>query len=243
VEVINAGVCGYDSSESLINLIFRVLEIQPDLIIVYHGTNDVHARMVVPGFYRGDNSGRRRQWQLPRVHAIERSVLLRIVCRRLGVTSQTGLETLVNSPAFVGAVSETAMRARPDVQMAALDANPPVYFARNLRCMAAVARVHGVPLMFSTWAHCPHAGDYAATAPYQRGFSEGNATVLAAAAELDVPVFDFAAVMSTNLRYWADGRHVNEEGARLKAELFAAFLHEQALVPAPADDGVLGDTP
>jgi lysophospholipase L1-like esterase len=46
VEVINAGVGGYTSWESLINLEFRVLNLQPDLIAVYHGVNDIHARLV-----------------------------------------------------------------------------------------------------------------------------------------------------------------------------------------------------
>ena len=43
VEVINAGVGGYNSWESLINLQFRVLDVDSDLVIVYHGVNDVYA--------------------------------------------------------------------------------------------------------------------------------------------------------------------------------------------------------
>ncbi|HXV35845.1 MAG TPA: SGNH/GDSL hydrolase family protein, partial [Myxococcota bacterium] len=62
VEVINAGVGGYNSFESLINLQFRVLDVEPDLVIVYQNTNDVHTRFVDPAFYRGDNFGRRRPW-------------------------------------------------------------------------------------------------------------------------------------------------------------------------------------
>ena len=48
VDVINAGVPGYTSWESLINLEFRVLDINPDLVIVYDALNDVHARLVRP---------------------------------------------------------------------------------------------------------------------------------------------------------------------------------------------------
>ena len=44
-------------------------------------------------------------------------------------------------------------------------------------------------------------------------------------------MFDFAAVMPTDKRFWLDGRHVNVEGARLKARLFADFLHEAGLIP------------
>ena len=55
IEVINAGVPGYTSWETLINFQFRVLDIEPDLIIIYHGTNDTHARLVLPKFYQSDN--------------------------------------------------------------------------------------------------------------------------------------------------------------------------------------------
>jgi hypothetical protein len=44
VQVINAGVPGYNSWEILVNLEFRVLDLDPDLVIIYEGTNDVHAR-------------------------------------------------------------------------------------------------------------------------------------------------------------------------------------------------------
>jgi hypothetical protein len=43
-------------------------------------------------------------------------------------------------------------------------------------------------------------------------------------------MFDFAAVMPKEATYWADGRHVNEAGAVVKARLYAEFLHEQGLI-------------
>lgn len=51
------------------------------------------------------------------------------------------------------------------------------------------------------------------------------------AAQRNVPLFDFASAMPTDRQHWADGRHVNEEGALLKAELFAAFIDKQELIP------------
>jgi hypothetical protein len=42
----------------LINLELRVLDLDPDLILVYHGINDIQARFVwPPETYFGDNSG------------------------------------------------------------------------------------------------------------------------------------------------------------------------------------------
>jgi hypothetical protein len=106
VEVINAGAGGYSSWESLINLEFRVLDLDPDLVIIYHGTNDVHTRLVEPGSYRGDNSGRRRQWSAPPVPLlIKYSYLSRIVSSKLDLDlfRREGLGSFVNAPSYRGA--------------------------------------------------------------------------------------------------------------------------------------------
>ena len=225
VEVVNAGVGGYTSWESLANLAFRVLDIEPDLVIVYHGTNDVKARFVDPAIYAADNSGRRKPWTTPQVHPIERSCLLRILLHRLGSATQVHLGTVVNHPLYFG--EEDGLEP-----LQVLAANPPIYFRRNLESMIAVARVHGIAIMLMTWAHSPHFGDYCAIDYFQHGFEENNTVVREVALKHQVPCFDFVEVMSRDKRFWADGRHVNEQGARLKAKLVAAFLDQRDLLPA-----------
>jgi lysophospholipase L1-like esterase len=49
IEVLNAGVKGYTSAESLQNLLFKVLDYEPDAIVVYHAVNDFYPR-TYPGF-------------------------------------------------------------------------------------------------------------------------------------------------------------------------------------------------
>ncbi|NQT94471.1 MAG: hypothetical protein HQ559_17070, partial [Lentisphaerae bacterium] len=232
VEVINAGVPGYNSWESLINLVFRVLDLDPDLLLVYHGTNEVHARLVRPDAYRGDNSGRRRQWQEPRIAFLERSVFLRILRRRWGLSFQAGVETVVNAPTFVGAGSAYPGRVSLEQYNATLDANPPRYARRNLVSMIALAEAHGIDIVLASWASSQHFGDYAAWSFYRRGFEEQNRVTREVAVEKGVPFFDFASVMSDDRAYWHDGRHVNVKGARKKAELFADFLAGSGLLPS-----------
>ena len=95
--------------------------------------------------------------------------------------------------------------------------------------MVAVARAHGVEVVLSTWAHSPYFADYASTAHYQSGFQENNAAVKDVARERSVKLFDFAEQMPKEKKYWADGRHVNEEGALVKARLYADFIHTNVL--------------
>ena len=221
VEVVNAGVGGYNSWETLVNLAFRGLDLEPDLVIVYHGTNEVHVRLAPD--YPGDGTGFRRHWSEPRVAWWQRWALLRIVARRTGSDRQPGIRDLT--------VQRRARPFFPDAPHARLDAHPPTHFARNLRSLVGLARAHGVSVVLATWAHSPHFDDYAASDHYQRGFREGNEVVQAVGEAMQVPVFDFAAVMPQDRRYWHEGRHLNAEGAAVKAGLFAGFLVEQGLVP------------
>ncbi len=230
VQVINAGVPGYNSWEILVNLEFRVLDLDPDLVIIYENTNDVHARMVEPSAYRGDDLGRRQAWQVPPVALWEQSALLRIVSRTMNVTRQVSIDDFVSSPTYVSWPFEYRLSEDNLDPAEILKENPPIYFRRNLENMSAIAKEQGVTILLTTWAHSPYLKDYAAQDHYQHGFQENNDVVQEVAADQQVPLFDFAEVMPQEAIYWADGRHVNEAGALVKARLFAEFIHEQGLI-------------
>ena len=230
VEIINAGVPGYNSWEILVNLEFRVLDLDPDLVIIYEGTNDVHARMVAPGAYRGDNTGRRQAWQAPSIAWWEHSALLRILARSMNLSRQVGIDDFVSAPTYMSWPYDARLAAANLTTAELLAENPPIYFQRNLENMVAIAQAHDVDILLSTWAYSPYLNDYAAEAGYQQGFQENNRVVRQVAESYGVPLFDFAAVMPQEARFWADGRHVNEEGALAKASLFSAYLVTQGLL-------------
>ena len=232
IEVINAACGGWNSWESLINLEFRVLDIEPDMIIIYHGTNDVHTRQINPEFYTGDNSGRRKQWEGPEYPFYYKSMVIRIFT---GINPEGGIE------AFVGA-EDTFPRALKDpgfneklnmTPMEAVKKNPPIFFERNLRNMIAIAKEHNISVLLSTWAHSNQFGDYTATPHYEYGFKENNEAVKKVGKSHNIPVYDFASEMPIDKQYWHDGRHVNEKGAELKGKLFAQFIKNNDLLKLP----------
>ena len=229
VEVINAGVPGYNSWESLINLEFRVLDLNPDLVIVYHGTNDVHPRFVPPEKYQSDNSGWRRQWAWPVPKFYDKSDLLRIIRRKLGFYHQVVLSGLTTQYYRDLGMDKSKI----------LDKNPPIYFERNLKSMVGLAKAHGFKMLLATWAYSPHLNDYAGTPEYIKGFTESNKIVKKVGAEMGAPIFDFASLMPTQKDYWFDGRHVNEKGAYLKASLFAKYLEESNLFAGTGPYGAI----
>ena len=230
VQVINAGVPGYNSWEILVNLEFRVLDLDPDLVIIYEGTNDVHARMVEPSAYRGDDLGRRQAWQVPAVALWEHSTLLRITSRMMNFTRQVSIDDFVSAPTYVSWPYEYRLSEGNLDPSEILKENPPVYFRRNLENMSAIAKEHNVTILLSTWAHSPYLNDYASQEYYQLAFAENNDVVKEVAANQQILHFDFAEVMPQEAIYWADGRHVNEAGALVKARLFAQFIDAEGLI-------------
>ncbi len=139
---------------------------------------------------------------------------------------QVGLGSFADAPTYMGVHNSQATINRMEL----LDKNPPIYFRKNLESMIGITKIHKVKIMFSTWAHSPYFGDYASNAAYQQGFKENNQIVKMVAREHKIPVFDFAEAMPKEKSYWADGRHVNEMGALVKAELFAKFIDEYGLI-------------
>jgi len=246
IEVINAGAGGWSSWESLINLELRVLDLDPDVVIIYHGINDIHPRLVwPPEIYRGDNSGRRAPNEttlfMPSIY--EHSTLLRIMMIRTGMTaSHSAFErTIDRTPeSYYGLLfrKQKMENNYPDgifKEVSAkkmLEQNKPIFFERNIRNMVTVSKAMDVKVVISSFAHSPLFTDqpFVSSEEYALAYEENNSMLRKIAETTDVHFFDFADKFPTSKRYYTDGRHVNEEGSQLKAQLFGDFLIENQLV-------------
>jgi len=247
VRVINSGAESWTSWESLINFELRVLDLDPDLIIVYHAINDAHARFVwPPEAYRGDNSG----WRAPNQSGLfmpsilEYSTLARIFMIRLGWTgAHADLARTVDRAAptfYADLFREQVRRGRypeaPFDEVAAarmLEANDPRFFARNLENIVAIARRHGVDVVLASFAYAPDFVEEprVSTREYRQALREHNEVIRSVADRGPAAYYDFAAEFPTDEGLFTDGRHVNEKGARVKGRLFAEFLVDNGLVP------------
>lgn len=237
VEVVNAGVESYASFDSLANLTYHILDHEPDLLIIYHGINDVRARLVDPAVYSGLNL-QRGIWSPERLqNQISPSVLLRFVGIQLGIApNPLQWETQLATPASVVRCGLEDMDCAPLqlTQAEVLAANPPIYFERNLRNMAAIAQANDVQIVFSTWAFSGEDTDlpnFMQNESLQAAVAEQNALILELGAELGVPVIDFAAGMPADSALWQDGMHMTPAGTAEQAAQYAAFLHENSLLP------------
>jgi lysophospholipase L1-like esterase len=245
VEVVNAGVPGYTSWESTVNFIFHVLDLDPDLIIVYHAVNDINPRLTDPDFYDGLYVG--HGYWVDSDEALPVSSLYRVIAVRLfdwAPTVTKGLDQQFATPVgyhTCGLVMQGDQPYCTNLDMTAeavLAANPPIYFERNIRNIVTLAQANGVGVLLSSWAYSPHefdrpGGDFLAIPFRQDAIAEHNAIVQQIADDYQVPFYDLAAVLSPDPAYWVDGMHVNARGAEEQARYYAAFMVEENLLPAP----------
>ncbi|MBN1201291.1 MAG: hypothetical protein JXJ20_05485 [Anaerolineae bacterium] len=237
VEVINAGVQSYTTWESLVNFQFHVLDLDPDLIIVYHATNDITARLVHPDYYTGLNLAR-GLWQTSDEN-LSSSVLLRYIGINLGwMEDPLALESKFTWETDVPQCDMwTEVECLGYDVETLLELNPPIYFERNLRNMVAVAQTYGVQVMFSSWAYFPDTTPVTNiyTFPWRRrAVAQHNAIAQQIAQETSAVYYDLAADLEYNRAFWFDdGYHQSPSGAHEQARLYAAFIVGQGWLDEP----------
>lgn len=246
VRVINAGVGSWTSWESLINFELRVLDLEPDMIIIYHGVNDILARLVwPPEAYRGDNSGATTPVVMSMPSILEYSTLLRYLMIRADlIKPHSSIDRHLAAPSDTYYAKEfydqKVKRTYPDGVFKTVSAkemlmtNKPTYFKRNIEHVVLIANHRGIKTVLATFAYSSEFADEptVASEEYQAAHVEMNETLKSIAREMDVSLFDFARLFPMDKRYYTDGLHVNIDGAKLKARLFADYLTENRLIPA-----------
>ncbi|UCC98535.1 MAG: SGNH/GDSL hydrolase family protein [Phycisphaerales bacterium] len=245
VTVINAGVGAWTSWESLINFELRVLDLEPDMIIVYHGVNDILSRFVwPPEAYRGDNSGAIAPVKMSMPSIFEYSAFFRYWMIRSGlVKPHSSMDRQLAAPPgtyYAGEFyGQKVKHVYPDGVFARtsakemLAANRPKYFRRNIEHIVLIASHRGMKTILATFAHSPLFEDQpiVVSEEYTAAYAEMNDTLRSIALETGVHLFDFAAAFPVDKRYYTDGIHVNADGAELKASLFAEYIVDNALIP------------
>lgn len=230
VEVLNGGVRGYTTWHTLTNFEFRMLELDPDLIIFYQSVIDISGRATNPDCYRGANLLRGLDPRNVMLSSYNQgtfsvSTLYRFLTIKLGLERDPADPDSIAVEAYINCGDG---QTYTDAEAYAL--NPPVYYERNLRSLIGIAQIQGVDLLLSTWAY--DRTDPEAMPEWRAAADEQNAIVTRLAEQYDLPYIDYAAVAPEGIEMWVDHLHLNGEGSRLQAEAYAAYLVEQGIIPA-----------
>lgn len=252
VRVINGGVDGWTSYETLVDFALRTVDLDPDMVILHQGINDVFTRIVWPATaYRGDNSGYQKplETEIVMPGILEYSTLIRGILIRLGRIEPHASKTRMwltsrYAPTFYGLEFERQHKAGEypsgifeEASLGdMLDANPPTYFERNLEHLLVLANHHNIKVVLATIAIFPDTANpgnagLVISPEFLEECAEARATLEKLAQEHDAAFFDFHQRFPKVEGYFRDAVHVTFEGVQVKGKLFADFLIDEGLVP------------
>lgn len=236
VEVINAGVSGYTSWEILSSFAFRILELEPDMLIYYGAVNDLVVRERLSNdCYRGLNPQRglngNRGLFVERNAELPASALYRLAAIQLGWMSNPLSLDASFEPSRVNCRSDpgsTTLETR-------LATNTPSYYERNIRNLLTLALAHEVQPVISSWVY-----NIEADRPelWKQSIARHNEVTRQIAKDMDIPYLDLAVEFPVNSNFWErDGVHLVALGAYEQASRYAAWLDDLGLLPNTNDNG------
>lgn len=190
VRVLNAGGEGFSSAHSLVNLALRNLDAAPDVVVVYHNINDLSACWFGEGVTSDYAAKYRSDFYLGFRH-------------RTGVAAGIGKVSRLARFLFskVSAIAFPAQEQRAELP----HDQGLVYFRRNLRSIAAIAKAHGIRLVLASQP----ARSTFRNHPGFRAYNEATATV---ARELGVTFVDVAGAMTEDTLFLEDAIHYTPAG-------------------------------
>ena len=234
IEVVNVGVPAYSTWESSVNFVLRVLDLEPDMVTIYHAVNDLVPRLVSPHAYRGGFEAR-GVWALP--DTVPPSALLRLVMYKLGHPIQIdfGVHDYFRPPPGISRCSLATDMPEPqcrtlDIPVADLfRENPPIYFERNLNNIISVAKGLDIEVLLLTFAYSPYYydtwfGDVMIHEILQQEVARHNEIIREIAATRSTLFYDLAQHMPIDRTFWYNGLHHTLPGTREMARQIAEYL-------------------
>jgi lysophospholipase L1-like esterase len=247
VKVYGAGKSGAKSYDHVEMIAHRLVHLEPDVLIVFAGINDLRAAMY----------GRNYLMLPPALGAPDAEWTLMQLVRFALTEFQLGRRvfSLLKPEDYRDAVEEITLRSnyRRSVRMREalpVSVSAPrvdvASYRNNLLSMVGIARSHGIDLVFmtqvTTWNsrvdseiakwHWMTAGPDSAyrEEALDQAMEAYNDAVRAVAAELDVPLFDLARLLPKSGEYFYDDVHFNPRGAETVGAMLASFVSENTRV-------------
>jgi hypothetical protein len=207
-EVLNAGADAYSTAHSLINIAFRLVEYEPDLVILMHNINDSSAI----AFADGPTPDYGNKYLLP----------VYLNPRLQGSLSLQGFLYQSRLLCALGLPQRMAERTR----VISSD-NPPHegvrLFRRNLRSIAAVCEEHGIGLLILTQ---PHRKEGHTRVGLDVVEMYNQAILEEAERRGELHCFDMAAQFGHGTEFLCDEFHYTPAGVRRFAQLLRPVVHE-----------------
>ena len=247
IRVINAGVPGFDTAQSIGNLALRVLPLKPDIVIIYQAYNDLKAIKKTSNFRPDYSHIHKKPWgSLLKPNIFKRGLNYSMAYVRLrnNYREHKKVKSTENyNKNFLS--GETRLDYIPKEAIKAFD--------QHIRILVSIAQSEGAQVILSSFAtlHNAHVNyrrvqDFHKTSDLQKaelfsvgyflpgltidaafsGINQYNAILKQAAVDRHTGWVDNAAMIPHQDKYFADRVHFSSEGAALMANnLFPVVMN------------------
>ena len=205
----SAGTPGYVSYQSLINFQTRMLDLKPDIIVIYHAINDL-----LPLTLRGVDPN-----DFDDFTAKNTSVLGSSANYRDGILDQSAFYTLLYNR-ILGVKRAYLAKSYDEQDLLELTS-----FAVNIESLVAMAKAKKIKVVLTTFAHNQVTEGSKSTWGMQplvaKGIDSHNKTMQALAVKHNTAMVDVAASLTGQPEYFGDFCHFSDTGITKLTQLMA----------------------
>lgn len=219
VEVINAGLVSATSAESLTRVLFRIVPLEPDMVVFYEGYNDLPPRMF--NDFSDDYYSFRKHPQ-NRHPWLERSYLHRLLMSGLGSRLQYPNGTLL---AYTWKFENLPSDDRQKISN--FNGTSAAVYRRNVEHILAVAKSRGIEIVLATFpfnGDAPNWNEYMPDELWGRGIAENNEVIRNVAATQHLPLVAFHEYADSHKKIFLDSIHLTPSGNMELADVLAATI-------------------
>ncbi|HJP05177.1 MAG: GDSL-type esterase/lipase family protein [Gammaproteobacteria bacterium] len=223
IEVMNAGLTGSTTAESLHRLQSQIIPIDPDMVIIYHAFNDLLPRMF--DNYSDDYYHFRRS-DPNNPPGLTRFYLYRLFLRIFSPAAFHENNNLMNQVWKTKNFPSTDTARSRNFLESSNHA-----FKSNIQMMAVLLKGLDIDVVLASFAiknDIYHWTEHLPAYLWEVGIVENNKAIREVADELDLPLVPFAdtpfvqaSITRFKVKLFADSIHMAPEGNQLKAEIFA----------------------
>jgi hypothetical protein len=227
IEVINAGVAGYNTTQSLINLRERVLPLDPDLVIFYEGQNEMARDTLALAKERG-LVGDRQSYLSPATKLLSKySLLFDLAYKNIAIRTGGGGDAAKKLNGLPADLTKGYVQALAEMQKLTKERGIPlvlstfvVKYRRDQDRPVQIANAD-IAFYYMPWMSMDDLLD---------GTDAYNAAVLEFGRTSGVPVVDDRDVVPPDAEHFVDCCHLADKGCSRMADRFFGFLEQQQLV-------------
>ncbi|MDP6437726.1 MAG: GDSL-type esterase/lipase family protein [Gammaproteobacteria bacterium] len=223
IEVVNAGLTGSTTAESLHRMQSQIVPLDPDMVVIYHGFNDLLPRMFED--YSDDYYHFRRS-DPNNPPGLTRFYLYRLFLRVFSPGAFHENNNLMNQVWKLKNFPSTDTERTRNFLESSKEA-----FKLNMRMMAALLKGLGIDVVLASFAiksDIYHWTEHLPAYLWEIGIQQNNEAISEVADEFDLPVVPFAdtpfvqaSINRFKVKLFADSIHMVPAGNQLKAEIFA----------------------